>query len=682
MAFRFTGRHAIILSVVIVLVLAIAVTLVANKPSSKFFKLGHPNLQFPNLPNYSTSGNPLINNTEGPEKEPQNQSSVTSQTYVEPLVYEKFGKGDEWVRVWVILKNADKTQETISRISNGDFELDERSVSTASFSGNITRRGLEVLSTDPNVDKIYLSVIGSVQLDTSVPLIAVRDAVWNLDFIGTTKTICVIDTGIDYFHPDLGGCFGNGTNFSCKVIDGYNFHDDNANPIDDHGHGTHVAGIISSSNNTYRGVAYGSKLVALKVCNSAGGDCQDGFINKSIEWCLNNSAAYNISVISISIGNGGEYPPNCPDGLRGAITNANDAGIPVVIASGNNGHEQGISHPACVPGAISVGAVYDNNLGREPDGSAEYCLNDPCTQTCHDDNAVTDNFTCFSNRGSNLSLLAPGCRINSTNYSAADVRDRCGTSMAAPHVSGAIALLLQLKPDLTSEQMRDVLNITGKEIIDAGYSNFSFRRIDVFKAISAVNDSLLRVNSLSVINYSGLSHFLAFTIQNANLSNITNISWSADMGDGTKINSTYNITQLLFHETALVRLKHNYSSNGIYIVNVSTRAGNLLHSRNITVYVGNVIVYDLKEINYSGWQRTFQFSVRNNLNTNITSLNWSLNFGEGTITSGNQLFTLGNKTDIFFRVRQNYSRNGAFTVTANATNITYSHSKSMNITIA
>ena len=148
------------------------------------------------------------------------------------------------------------------------------------------------------------------------------------------QTVCVIDTGIDYNHTGLGGGFGN------KVIAGQDFANNDSDPMDDNGHGTHVAGIIASSDSAYRGVAPDAKLAAMKVCN-AGGSCEDADVLAGFDWCIDNAEAYNISVISISLG-GGSYTSYCDETLdfaaySQAIANAAGKNISVVAATGNAG---------------------------------------------------------------------------------------------------------------------------------------------------------------------------------------------------------------------------------------------------------------------------------------------------------------------------------------------------------
>lgn len=122
----------------------------------------------------------------------------------------------------------------------------------------------------PGVRGVYPDYQVCASLDDSVPLIG-ADQVWTMldpggqPVTGQGMRIAVIDSGIDYTHPDLGGCFGPG----CKVVDGYDFFHDDDDPMDDYGHGTHVAG-IAAANGTVKGVAPDSRLYAYKVLCESG----------------------------------------------------------------------------------------------------------------------------------------------------------------------------------------------------------------------------------------------------------------------------------------------------------------------------------------------------------------------------------------------------------------------------
>src|SRR3989344_3687382 len=250
------------------------------------------------------------------------------------------------------------------------------------------------------------------------------DKVQSMGFQGEGQTVCVIDSGINYTHPALGGCtqaqFLGGT--CSKVIGGYDFYNNDKDPMDDAGHGTHVAGIVASEDATYKGVAPNSKLVALKVCNSSSKDgCSYGAIKKAIEWCVGNASVYNISIITISIGDKNANIGYCDDfsnenkNITKAINNAIAQNIIVTAASGNERSYLGINAPACIQNATSVGATYDypGTWGELNIDFSEFEFGLISTSICNEWTAK-DRIACFGNRYKNLDVLAPGARITST----------------------------------------------------------------------------------------------------------------------------------------------------------------------------------------------------------------------------------------------------------------------------
>lgn len=276
------------------------------------------------------------------------------------------------------------------------------------ISGSFTRSELEDLMQNYEVDYIEPETEYTINLDTSVDIIQTRNFT-NISFLGTKfkgadSAVCVIDTGIDYTHVDLFDSY----------LDGYDFVNLDGDPLDDHGHGTHVSGIIASRNTTYEGVAPEIGIVSLKALNSTGGGNTTTIVS-SINWCITNAALHNITVISMSIGNSLFHSSTACDAsfpsMTTAISNAVDANISVIISSGNELNKAGISSPSCIADAISVGATDDSDV-------AAY----------------------FSNSADNLDLLAPGYPVISNALSSGYVSAQ-GTSMAAPHVSGAFALL-------------------------------------------------------------------------------------------------------------------------------------------------------------------------------------------------------------------------------------------------
>lgn len=470
-------------------------------------------------------------------------------------------------------------ERVISGLDEGEFMLGHRYSVINGFSGRVTEEGLEKLLRDPLVKGVYIDGEKRILVDESVPLINATDT-WGLQvggvgITGKGETICVIDTGIDYRHPDLGDvdCMKkdvNGSNESyslesahpyansfdytwnitkpgyasiavhfvnigleygfdslyvrnstggvveeytgyyedewslsvpgetvlinlvtdssiteygfridqvlngtsvksgwtnCgRIVGGYDFVNSDDDPLDDHGHGTHCAG-IAAANGSIKGVAPDANIVAIKVCDFLG-SCPDSFIIAGIDWCVSNASLYNISVISMSLG-GGVYSNYC-DASEGdfasAINYAVANNISVVIASGNDYYTGGISSPACIRNATPVGSVDDGSWGT-----------------------TADVISSFTNRGSGFPemLLAPGSWITSAvpggGYDTWE-----GTSMATPHVAGAVALVKQylglLNQDQITQEIKKLFNDTGKRIYDSG-TGLYFSRIDVYSAV-------------------------------------------------------------------------------------------------------------------------------------------------------------------------------------------------------
>jgi len=174
------------------------------------------------------------------------------------------------------------------------------------FSGEISSQDLENLLQDERVEKIEYDYPVYAFLDNSVSQINASLIhslqIGDTNLTGSGQTVCVIDTGVNYTHSDLGGCFGNNNeNSTCKVLGGYDFVNGDEDPIDDEGHGSHVAGIVASNDTYQRGVAPDANLIALKVLDNAGVGSTSNVI-AGIDWCVNNATIFGISVISMSLG--------------------------------------------------------------------------------------------------------------------------------------------------------------------------------------------------------------------------------------------------------------------------------------------------------------------------------------------------------------------------------------------
>ncbi len=423
-------------------------------------------------------------------------TSYTSYSYsnkVESIIWDKLNK-ESYVSVIVELydsvfdknkieeyKNKVKLKEdsVLSSVSPYDFNLRYRYTMVPGFSGKVNKNGLNKLASNSNVKRIYADKIYKPLLAESVPLINAND-VHNIEYNGQRLTgkgqvICVIDTGIDYTHPDLGGCIGP----NCRIIGGYDFTNNDADPMDvGTGHGTHVAGIIAGKG-LFTGVAHDAKLLAVRVCD-ANEDCSGIVIEAGINWCLEREADMGTSIITMSIGAGAFDSSNCPvTEMTNLINRAYDMGIPFTIASGNDGRKDKINDPACNAKAISVGNVYDSNVG-----SRTQCTNYDCTATCTDSTTAADKVVCNSNSFAELDFVAPGSRIRATDLGGG-YSTRSGTSDAAPHVAGVIALMKQYNNSLSVDEIVDILKTYSPKVVDSG-NGLSFARVDakaLFKSL-------------------------------------------------------------------------------------------------------------------------------------------------------------------------------------------------------
>ncbi|MEK6888458.1 MAG: S8 family serine peptidase [Candidatus Aenigmatarchaeota archaeon] len=354
------------------------------------------------------------------------------------------------------------------------------------YSGKISKKGLSKLLNDPRVASIQLDKPVHISLNDSVPIVNATQT-WLLQINGTNitgrgETVCVIDTGINYNNTNLGGGWGN------RVLSGYNYCADELctvtsnDPYDNNGHGTHVAGIIASSNDTYRGVAYEANLIAIKALNSAGSG-YDSDVISGINWCVNNATTFNISVISMSLGGNITYNAYCDNigtetAYSIAINTAVANNISVIVASGNDASSTGISSPACIQNVTSVGSV-----------------------------TKSDVISSFSNRNNITDLLSPGSNVKSTvpasactNCDSSGFKILSGTSMATPHVAGAFALLRQYKrldngTLLRPSEIEAALRRTGVNITDS-VTGLIFPRISIYNAIVSL-DTIKPVVSIS-----------------------------------------------------------------------------------------------------------------------------------------------------------------------------------------
>ncbi|ABR33614.1 S8 family peptidase [Clostridium beijerinckii] len=268
------------------------------------------------------------------------------------------------------------------------------------------------------------------------------DKAWPLIKQKREINVAVLDTGVDYTHPDLKN----------RVLKskGYNFVDNNSDTMDDNGHGTHVSGIIAANANDNIGIAgidgtLDVKIIPIKVLDSNGeGDIND--IVKGIKYAADNGA----DIINLSFGANEKSKL-----IAEAISYAKSKGVFVVAAAGNDNEDSDNISPAG-DGAFTVAAMSYNYKKAS-----------------------------FSDYGNCIKVSAPGVEILSTVPGGYEAWD--GTSMAAPVATGIAAMVKAEDPNLSPSQIEDVLDSTAKDIMSKGKDKQSgYGLIDAYNAIKKV----------------------------------------------------------------------------------------------------------------------------------------------------------------------------------------------------
>jgi serine protease AprX len=269
------------------------------------------------------------------------------------------------------------------------------------------------------------------------------------NYTGAGRTVAVLDTGINYNHPELASSYAGGKDFV----------NNDSDPMDDNGHGSHVAGIITGDgvSPNAKGVAPGAKILSGKVLDASGSGSISNII-AAIYWASDNAS---VDVISMSLGTSTVFKnSNCdsyiPD-LTTAINYAVAHGKVVVAAAGNS--PNGVSSPGCISSVVAAGAVDSH-----------------------------DTIASFSGRGFSMrdhGVVAPSVNIFSA-WTGASYATASGTSMATPMVSGTIALMKQKNPSLTVSKIKSILYSTSKDLGSRGYdTTYGHGRIDAYSAVRA-----------------------------------------------------------------------------------------------------------------------------------------------------------------------------------------------------
>ncbi|MBF0550271.1 MAG: S8 family serine peptidase, partial [Deltaproteobacteria bacterium] len=375
-------------------------------------------------------------------------------------------------------------EKVIAAVPANDFSVKRIYRNFPGLAGTATLQGIKALAAMDEVAAVQEDELVFPHLRQGIPLIK-ADKFQAAGYRGAGVAVAIVDTGVDYTHPKLGG----GSFPNSKVIGGYNFGDLNADPMDCQGHGTACAGIaagdMGEEGDYIGGVAPEAKIYALKIIQGCEGSAVTSGIVDAWDWCVthkNDNPAYPIMVISTSFG-GGYYTASCDQDRPAFATAASSAvanGITLFVSSGNEGFCDGMGGPACVSKVISVGAVYDADIGRSPGFCVQEqsCIkseNTGCTSgwSCRDETTAADKVACFSNSATFLSVLAPSRNAYTTGLVSQGGYKATfgGTSAACPYAAGAAVLLQGYHKATTGAfkspaEIKNELVATGKPMID------------------------------------------------------------------------------------------------------------------------------------------------------------------------------------------------------------------------
>jgi predicted small lipoprotein YifL len=344
----------------------------------------------------------------------------------------------------------------------------------------VDANGLEQLRTAPEQRTIEEDGMRYTSLAESVPLIGAPNA-WAAGFSGSGQTVAILDTGVSKTHSFLTGkvvseaCYSTSSSQTSSVCPGGGGQSTAVGSGVNCGlggcdHGTHVAGIAAGTSVAFSGVAKDANIVSIQVFSGvkgcSGSNCVTAFdsdILLGMQRVQQLNGSLNIAAVNLSLGGSGSGR-TCDateSAFKAGVDSLRALGIATVVASGNNGSNGGMSFPACVSSTISVGSTGDGSSG-----------------------SITDVVSSYSNSASFLNLLAPGEMINSSIPGNTFAIFR-GTSMAAPHVTGAWAVLKSKTPGASVAQVLLALTNTGVPITDPR-NGFTKPRIQIDTAVSSL----------------------------------------------------------------------------------------------------------------------------------------------------------------------------------------------------
>lgn len=437
---------------------------------------------------------------------------------------------------------------------------------------------------------------------------------------GTGVKVAILDTGIDKTHSDLDANYAGGKSFVDYTLD----------PMDDNGHGTHVAGIVAAEDNEAGvvGVAPEAELYAFKVLDAGGSGWWSDII-AAIEWSVDNG----MQVINMSLGGSSDLPD-----VETACQAANSAGILLVAAAGNSGNPPGrgdnIGYPAGYASVIAVAATDQNDQRAK-----------------------------WSSTGAALELSAPGVSVNSTLLGGG-YGTKSGTSMASPHVAGVAALVWVANPTWTNNEVRYQLQITADDLGNLGWdSKYGHGLVDADEAAGVLPNNPPAVSIISPVDgstfASGATILFEGTAQDVEDGDLTaSMLWASDIDGQIGTGGSFSATL----------------SDGQHTITASvTDSGEATGSNSIAITVGipsEPTTVSVSSISYStiggGKHLLITIALVDNLNSPVADASVSIDVSLNGTSYGSWTGTTGAEGTVTFKLT--HAPSGTYTTTV--TNVT------------
>jgi subtilisin family serine protease len=368
----------------------------------------------------------------------------------------------------------------IERLPAAELRVGRRFERVPAFAGSVTAAGLLRLAGISDVLRVSLDTPVRIQLVQAIPLVEI-DTLHGLGLSGSGRKIGVLDTGIDLDHPDLEDaivaeqCFcqgsdGIGGDGCCP--NGLDTQSGSGAAADGHGHGTRVAGVAASAGEVASvGAAPEVGIVAVRVLDSSGDGVASDVV-AGLDWIAANHP--DTDVVNLSVG-GGQYQGDCDEADADTMAYADSVdelesnGSVAVAAAGNDGWSNAMLAPACVAKVVSVGAVYDGNLGEQ----TRYGCTDTTTQA--------DQVPCWSSASTTTDVFAPGARTT-TSTDGGGIFTVYGSSYASPVVAGCGVLLREAQPHASAAAIALALVESPVTVVHTS-SGRSYPRLDCEEAL-------------------------------------------------------------------------------------------------------------------------------------------------------------------------------------------------------